>query len=258
MGQGVPIDEVGKATLAVRATRMSQQLPDPSGIVLAEGDGPAATMGTTPWSGVVVGADVAVGLLSGFLAGDTRLLSIDLIGSISLVPGPAKSPLNLKGSNELNVGFGSRIGIMKETARLPGVSVAFLRHQLPGNRFSDVNLPTLSGNTMRLSTSRLSGHINSVRIAIGKQFGQVGVTAGWGRDQLQGRATVVATLSTGASDDQTTYLDVTRTSLFAGASYPLFRGSVLAAEVARTSTPHYDAGTARSRTTVSAGVRIGQ
>jgi hypothetical protein len=126
-----------------------------------------------------VQAGFALGVLDGFTTGPaTRgILSLDLLGSVAF------SVLS-KGDgfreNLLTYGFGARVGILKESFTVPGVSLSVMRRQ--GSE--DVSIG-LVGDEDRAQVV-FAPSVTSLRATIGKDFLPLGLIGGIGFDRYDG------------------------------------------------------------------------
>jgi len=125
---------------------------------------------------------VAAGVLDGFspMATVGGVLSLDVFGAVGLVMPPSSE--GFEGSST-NVSVGARIGVLRESFTLPGVSVSVAHRFQGATRIGDTGLGDPAHIEVRPSTS-------SVRATIGKDLFGVGVLAGIGWDRASSDATV--------------------------------------------------------------------
>ena len=125
---------------------------------------------------------VAVGVLEGFSPMPTvgGMFSVDLLASIAAIGLSGGS--GFAGSVQ-SLGYGARIGLLRESFTLPGVSVSATRRHvfetswgLPSDRVNLVFKPTVS----------------SLRLTAGKDLLSIGVMAGWGLNRYAGVSTLNA------------------------------------------------------------------
>jgi len=92
-------------------------------------------------------------------------------------------------SGPFKLGFGAKVGILKETAVRPGISVSFLERELP-----KVTITGISGDDQLLLES-ISVRARSWRAVAGKSFLFLGAGAGFGRDNYDSNASITVTVA---------------------------------------------------------------
>lgn len=265
LGQGGPVARRGGFTVAVRATRADRGTPTLAGTAISEAGSQPGAIAVTSGASTTVGADISYTVLSGFVAGGTRILSLEALASLSSLSTPGGGGLNLTRTSRISFGFGMRLGVVAEAGAIPGVSLSVRRHHLPSFRYQVEPVATDGGGSIRVGMHDFSGEVSSVRLAAEKHFGRFGVAAGWGQDNLTANATIDAAIDggTGVSDSQGDHFTGRRRVLFAGGSYRLSQGLSLAAEVVRAShtlPPSVNTvgeGATWSKTMLSVGIRVG-
>ncbi len=158
----------------------------------------------------------AVGVFHGFSPRPTvgGILSVDLVGAASYLFLPASAGWT---SGVPAWGVGARVGLLRESFTLPGITVSAVRHSV-----SSVELETDPEGSTRISTTGWS-----LRGIVGKDLAGIGLYAGVGQDRGQGRFTVSSPPSTGPTppiyptglDYGSGSLPARRNSLFAGGVY---------------------------------------
>lgn len=115
------------------------------------------------------------------------------------------------GGSAASVGAGARLGIVRESFSLPGVTLTALHHRPGTIRYGDLDD---TGRRMVLEP-----RITSIRLDVGKDMLAVGVNGGVGLDRMSGRARVAA--RTGSEDGAAGPVSLTQTRkyLFAGLNY---------------------------------------
>ncbi len=121
-------------------------------------------------------ATAVAGLLDGFAVGPGvgGILSLDLIGSYAIARFPTDQGLSSAGSA---LGAGARLGILRESFTLPGISVAATR-----SWHSDIELG--DDRTPGSATTALT--VSSLRATAGKNWFVIGVMGGVGWDRYEG------------------------------------------------------------------------
>lgn len=143
-------------------------LPD----VFDEGLG---TAGDVSFLVPVLQLGLAAGLLDGFspMATVGGVLSLDLFGSAALAMPPSSQGFE---GNSTGVTVGARVGLVRESFTLPGVSVSVARRVMGATRLGDMELGDPAYIEIRPSVS-------SMRATIGKDLFGIGVLAGVGWDR---------------------------------------------------------------------------
>lgn len=165
----------------------------------------------------------AVGVFHGFSPRPTvgGILSLDLVGAASYLFLPASAGWT---GGVPAWGVGARVGLLRESFTLPGVTVSAVRHSV-----SSVELETDPEGATSFSTTGWS-----LRGVVGKDLAGIGLYAGVGQDRGQGRFTVTSPPSTGPTPPTyptgleygSSSLPARRNSVFAGGVY-----TVLVAQV---------------------------
>jgi hypothetical protein len=239
IGSASTLGGPGHFSVGLRANVVGGQLPQTNGIQLN-------LLGARPSDfhpkGQILGlptAEAAVGLFKGVGVGLTNVGGIDALVSAFYVPNIDADPVTVGTSGgKLALGYGVRVGVLQETALVPGVSISVLQRNLP-----TIDLRARIGSADSIRVTDLKTKTTAWRLAASKSFTIIGLTAGVGGDHYDTHGTAgayVAPRQVGpatvsfngsvASPSQT----LTRTNVFAGASlrFALLR---LAAEIGRAS-----------------------
>jgi hypothetical protein len=153
---------------------------------------------------------IALGLFDGFRLMPTvgGFLSLDVVGQTSLSYFPQDQGF------EGRVGalsFGARIGILRESFTLPGISVSIAHRLLGEGRFGDAT----SGDPADVS---VDPSVTSYRATVGKDLFAVGVMLGAGWDSYSGDFTVRVRDEGGGIATSAASLDSGRALFFGAAS----------------------------------------
>jgi hypothetical protein len=127
-------------------------------------------------------ADASVGLTKG--TATSGFGAIDLLVSLSYVPEFKSSAVDVTVPSPFKVGFGAKVGILRESAVRPGISVSYLSRGLPY-----VNITGKSGED-RLTLDSVNVSSRSWRLEAGKKFAILGFGAGVGRDTYDSRGRI--------------------------------------------------------------------
>jgi hypothetical protein len=217
---------LGKVAVDIRSTRVIGAMPN-------IGDQGFATTGETKStysspSALIpaLSVDMAFGLFRGFDVGSTYVGGVDGLLTATYMSELSNSSVDvaLEGSNT-NFGFGARLGLMEETARLPGLALSYVHRDMPRDSIiasSKVgNGVTLVGGT--IMANGLLVTVNSLRLTAGKQFGRIDLSGGVGQDKYMSSARVTATVITPPFGPQTstgsTSFQMTRSNVFVGGAF---------------------------------------
>jgi hypothetical protein len=167
-------------------------------------------------------AELAIGLFKGLPLAITNVGGIDLLVSASYLPEFNSSGVSVKVPNgSLKLGYGARVGILQESLLVPGVSVSYIRRDLP-----TVNMTANSGNDS-LFVNNLSLKTTAWRLVASKSLLLFGLAAGVGQDKYESStdvsAHVAARVLTPAANAGPVALsqNLTRTNIFADLSMNL-------------------------------------
>lgn len=124
--------------------------------------------------------DAAVGLFDGFRTAPLYggILALDVVASAGLVRLPRGDGFQ---GDAMAVGIGARLGLLRESFDVPGISVSAMRRFLGDVRLGADGAP---------AAVRLESAATSVRALIGKDLFAAGVTFGAGWDRYAGDVTL--------------------------------------------------------------------
>ena len=160
--------------------------------------------------------------------GLTNVGGIDLLVSAFYVPDVDDETISVKTSGgALKLGYGVRVGILQETSIVPGVSLSYLRRDLP-----TVDVTARVGTSDSVRVDGLDANTTNWRLAASKRFLLLGLTAGVGQDKYDSKAAaqafvaarpIVAGISSPSFSGTVANVSqrLTRTNMFVGASLDL-------------------------------------
>ena len=237
LGTASPLGGLGHFSIGVRANVVRGQVPQTDQVQLNLTG--ARSSNFAPQSKIVglPTAEAAIGLFKGVTVGLTNIGGVDALVSAFYVPDIDEDRVSVSTTGgKLQLGYGVRVGILQETAFVPGVSVSYLRRDLP-----TVNLRAAVGTADSVAVTGLSEHTSAWRLAASKRFVIVGLTAGAGQDRYDSHADAQAYVAprgvipaVNAKFGGILAQKLTRTNVFAGASVDLALLRI-AAEVGRVS-----------------------
>jgi hypothetical protein len=183
--QGVSgtVGGIGHFSIGFRGNALRGSIPEVDRIVPSTQGAQADTytLDTEPIGFVT--ADMALGVFNGMAM--TGLGSVDLLVSASYVPEYTSPSVDVTlPSGSFKLGFGAKVGLLKETSLWPGVSLSYLNRELPR-----VNITGKSGDD-RLFLDDVNVKSTSWRAVAGKKILFFGVGAGYGQDTYNSSAKV--------------------------------------------------------------------
>lgn len=186
LGGGGTLGGLGRFSVGVRATGLRGSVPQFDQMtVRTSGAVPAERVATErQWVGFPV-ADAAVGLFAGVPLGVTRVGGVDVLVNAAYVPEIDADDLQVRTTGgSLKLGYGVRVGLLQESALLPGVAVSVMRRELPTvSLAAAIDDDSVGVRDLRLRT-------DSWRLTAGKRVLFFRVAAGVGQDRYDSRANV--------------------------------------------------------------------
>lgn len=219
LGQGGTLGGLGHFSVGLRVNAVQGSLPritDVTPVVTG------ATSSRYETRDQIIGlptADLAIGLFKGIPLPLTNVGGVDLLVSAAYLPEFNGSGVEVKvPDGSLKLGFGARVGVLQESLLVPGLSVTYLRRDLP-----TTNITATTGNDT-LYVRDLSLKTDAWRVVASKSLLMFGVAVGAGQDRYESSADVRAHVAARtvppipAADAQPTSpikQSLTRTNVFA-------------------------------------------
>jgi hypothetical protein len=169
-------------------------------------------------------AELAIGIFKGLPLAITNVGGIDLLVSAAYLPEFNSSGVSVKvPDGSLKLGYGARVGILQESLLVPGVSVSYVRRDLP-----TVNIAANSGSDS-LNVNNFNLKTTAWRVVASKGLLLFGIAAGVGQDKYESSTDISAHLAarsvppTPAFNSTPVALSqsITRTNVFADLSMNL-------------------------------------
>jgi hypothetical protein len=274
LGSNSTLGGLGHFSLGLRGNAFRGQLPEVSQFSQrSSGASPARQLPTTGQFVGLPAADLAIGIFGGLPLALTNVGGVDLLLSATYVPTIDEDEVSITPERNVQIGYGARIGLLSESIIVPGVSLTYLKRDLPTT--------TIAGGTSYTSTATgpttFDFAINNAkvktsgwRLVASKNLLVFGLGAGVGQDKYEMSADVRGTVSgtlpvpfTQTISIPATTQSLTRTNYFANASMGLLLVK-LTAEVGQVSGGTvntfntFESGRAdKSQTYFSVGARFG-
>ena len=216
IGTANTLGGLGHFSVTARANAADILVPDP-GYDGSSGEVPSSEELYAP----VPLLEGAAGLYEGLPSG---LLSIDALASAQLLPTDQVDNLTVDpdarsiGDVALGLGYGVRVGLLRDEGPLPAVSVSAMRRHVPRLTYGDVN----AGDEFRYGVDLRA---TNLRVVASKQLAAVQLAAGVGWDRYTGEAEVELRGQPGAA--VTVDLEESRTLAFLNAGLDLAAVSIV-------------------------------
>jgi len=181
IGSAGTLGGLGHASLTLRANAVNIVLPD-VGYTGSSATVPAGDKLFAPAPLVEGSLGLYKGLPSGLLAldflGSAQLLPTDQIDNLTVDPDARRI-----GDIALGVGYGARIGLLKEMGPLPAISVSIMRRDIPQITYGDINGADRFSYAVDLNATNL-------RLMASKKLVVLDLAAGIGWDKYTGDAVI--------------------------------------------------------------------
>jgi hypothetical protein len=187
-----------------------------------------------PTQGQFVGlpaADVAIGVFGGLPLALTNVGGVDVLLSATYVPTINERGVQVTPDNNVQFGYGARIGLLSESIIVPGVSLTFLKRDLPKTVITgggSISLGPTGPTNYQFTMNDVSVNTSGWRLVASKNLLLFGVGAGVGQDKYEQSTSVSATVSgtlptpfTQTISIPNTSQSLTRTNYFVNASMSL-------------------------------------
>lgn len=190
LGQGGTLGGLGHFSVGLRVNAVQGSLPqvgDVSPVVTGARSSQYST------EDQIIGlptADLAIGLFKGIPLALTNVGGVDLLVSAAYLPefdGEGVSVRVPDGS--LKLGFGARVGLLQESLIVPGISVTYLRRDLP-----TTNITAATGGDT-LYVGGLSVKTDAWRVVASKSLLFLGIAVGAGQDTYKSTADIRASVA---------------------------------------------------------------
>lgn len=227
LGQGGTLGGPGHFSIGVRGNVFRGDLPEVQDFPTPGTNGRQARTGAgaLPAKEQILGlptADAAIGIFRGIPLPLTNVGGIDLLLSATYVPsvGDSTSEVRIVPKQNLQVGYGVRVGLLQESLVMPGISFTYLKRDLPKTTISGTS------STIDVDITDASVKTSAYRLVASKSLLVFGIAVGVGQDQYDQSATVQATvrntpLGPQRSDAVLLAQKMTRTNYFADLSLNL-------------------------------------
>jgi hypothetical protein len=181
IGSAGALGGLGHAAVSLRANAVEVVLPD-----LSYNGSTATVPAGQKLFAPAPQVEGALGLFKGMSGG---LLALDFLGSAQLLPTNQIDNLTVDGSARkvgslaLGLGYGARVGILREMGPLPAVSISIMRRDIPRITYGNVD----AGDAYSYGVDL---HATNLRLVASKQLLILSLAAGLGWDKYTGDAVI--------------------------------------------------------------------
>lgn len=182
LGEGGTLGGWGKRTVTLRLNAVNGRVPKSTiPLTVTRAAAVSDDFGNTRVAVPMPSLDAAVGLLTGFPLGVTNVGGVDLLVGVIGSPRISSGAFTLRPQGTgFALSYGARVGVLQESAFVPGLSVSWLRRKVP-----TLDLDYAPSNDT-LQARNMSLTANTLRVVASKRFLFFGVAAGIGRDEIEG------------------------------------------------------------------------
>jgi hypothetical protein len=235
LGTGSTLGGLGHFSVGVRGNILSGTIPQLDKFTpRTTGASPAQKL---PSKSQVLGlptADAAIGIFGGLPLALSNVGGIDLLLSATYVPtiGKDNKDFSLVPKQNLQLGYGVRVGLLSESVLVPGVSFTYLKRDLPTTTIAGTATytSTLGASTASFSVADAKVNTSAWRLVASKGLLLFGLAAGVGQDTYDVGATLNTSLTStlGGTTNSTVSANIPtikRTNFFLDGSLnlPLFK-----------------------------------
>ncbi|MES2178765.1 MAG: hypothetical protein V4550_12970 [Gemmatimonadota bacterium] len=228
LGQGSTLGGLGHFSIGLRANAAQGAYPEVDKYTQSTAGAQRGNLQTKDQLLPLPTADAAIGILGGVPLGVTNVFAVDLLVSAAYVPTFTSNTVTLTPSQNLQIGYGAKVGILQESIVVPGVAVTYLKRDLPTTSI------TATSGSNAFTISNLDVKTTAWRVVASKSLLLFGVVVGGGQDTYDQSANISATVNnivgipgvtSGTSTIPGTSQSRTRTNYFADVSLnlPLFK-----------------------------------
>jgi hypothetical protein len=180
LGQGSSLGGLGHFSVGLRVNAIQGSLPQVQNVTPSVTGATSTNFATKTQIIPMPTADLAIGIFKGLPLAITNVGGIDLLVSAAYLPEFNNSGVSVKVPNgSLKLGYGARVGILQESLLVPGISVSYLRRDLPTvNIAANTNNDSLYVNDLSLKTT-------AWRVVASKSLLLFGLAAGFGQDKYE-------------------------------------------------------------------------
>jgi hypothetical protein len=178
LGEGGTLGGWGKRSIVLRTSVVEGYAPEATVNISGSAALEPSNFGAQRVPVPVPSLDLAIGLFRGVPVGLTNVGGVDLLVGVTYLPDITRDQFTLSpDGNGIAATVGARIGLLQESAIVPGVAVSVLRRRLP----TTTARYTSGNDSLGLVDTRVSTTV--FRLTAKKHFGLFGLGGGFGQDR---------------------------------------------------------------------------
>jgi hypothetical protein len=231
LGQGGTLGGLGHFAIGLRANAIQGTIPDPQTFSLSTSGRQQSDLGAKDQILGAPALEAGFGVFKGLPLGLTNVGGVDLLVSASYLPEYKNDDIRVSlPDGSFKFGYGARLGILSESMLIPGLSVTYLKRDLPTvNVQAAVDGQGAERDT--IGVGGLSMKTTAWRVVASKKLFIFGLALGAGQDKYESEASVNADVAVPVAAGVTTRgrvntnglsQSMTRTNYFADLSFNLF------------------------------------
>lgn len=231
LGQGGTLGGLGHFAIGLRANAIQGSVPDAQSFQVSTTGRQQSDLGAKNQMLGAPALEAGLGVFKGIPLGLTNVGGVDLLVSASYLPEYRNDDIRVTlPDGSFKFGYGARLGLFSESLVIPGVSVTYLKRDLP-----TVNVQAAvdgaSADRDTIGVNGLSMKTTAWRVVASKKLLVFGLALGGGQDRYESSASVDADVAVPVAAGVTTRNKVqtaglkqtmTRTNYFADLSFNLF------------------------------------
>lgn len=187
LGQGGTLGGLGHFSIGLRVNAVQGSLPQINDVTPSATGATSSRYETETQIIALPTADLAIGLFKGIPLALTNVGGVDLLVSAAYLPEFDGEGVTVRvPDGSLKLGFGARVGLLQESLIVPGVSVTYLRRDLP-----TTNIVATTGGD-NLTINDLSVKTDAWRVVASKSLIFFGVAVGGGQDRYKSSTDISA------------------------------------------------------------------
>jgi hypothetical protein len=229
LGQNSTLGGFPHFSVGLRGTAFKGNVPQVDQFTQrSSGPSPARQLPTTSRFVGLPAADVAIGIFGGLPLALTNVGGVDLLVSANYVPTIDDNTISIKPKQNLQFGFGARVGLLSESIIVPGVSLTYLKRDLPTTTITgSTSYTAVPGGNVNAQFAINNARVKTSgwRLVGSKSLLLLGLAAGVGQDKYDQSADMTADVTTTLAGSSHALVSVgrsmTRTNYFLDANLNL-------------------------------------